>query len=113
MSEKLKPCPFCESEAIFSLNPPNGGKYAVLSIDCKKCFAGMESWVLEEKIEERKKEMFIAWNTRVEPIAKVKVNVHPCGISGICTSCGGDVYNVDPYCSHCGAKLDWFNGKDK
>lgn len=44
---------------------------------------------------------------------KVQVNVHPCGISGICTSCGGDVYNVDPYCSHCGAKLDWFNGEDK
>ena len=49
----------------------------------------------------------------IERTAKVQVNVHPCGISGICTSCGGDVYNVDPYCSHCGAKLDWFNGEDK
>ena len=41
--------------------------------------------------------------------AKVKANWHPCGISGVCLSCGGDVYNDDPYCSHCGAKLDWGN----
>lgn len=42
-----------------------------------------------------------------ERTAKVEVHSHPCGVSGKCCACGGDVYNGDPYCSHCGAKLDW------
>ena len=42
-----------------------------------------------------------------EKISKVKVNYHPCGISGICMNCGEDVYNEDLYCSHCGYKLEW------
>ena len=42
-----------------------------------------------------------------ERTVKVEVHSHPCGVSGKCCACGGDVYNGDPYCSHCGTKLDW------
>jgi hypothetical protein len=42
-----------------------------------------------------------------EQTAKVEVNEHPCGVSGKCGACDGDVYNEDPYCSHCGCRLEW------
>ena len=110
MNKKLKSCPFCGSDVDFFMHLPDDGGYTELIIDCKECPATMYTLVYSDKeidIEKAKEIMFTAWNTRVEPTAKVQVNAHPCGISGICTSCGGDVYNVDPYCSHCGAKLDW------
>jgi len=42
-----------------------------------------------------------------EKTSKVKVNCHPCGISGRCCNCNNNVYNEDLYCSYCGAKLEW------
>ena len=49
-----------------------------------------------------------AWNLALSrKTAKVEVHLHPCGVSGICGACGSKVYNEDPYCSSCGAKLEW------
>ena len=67
---------------------------------CMNCKASSNA---AEKVEDVK----YLWNKRAERTAKVEVHEHPCGISGKCLSCGGDVYNEDPYCQHCSAKLDW------
>ena len=83
-------------------------------IRCPEC--GTESadyQFLDEAIEAWNRAMShqvtITWDGRIPPreIAKVNIHLHPCGVSGECLNCGGDVYNDDPYCSHCGAKLEW------
>ena len=114
MSDILKPCPFCGSEADFWMRQAYEAEdYQALIIDCKDCPANMEEWVYKydgnfvENVEKKKIEMFEAWNSRAERTAKVKVHSHPCGVSGKCCACGGDVYNDDPYCSHCGARMEW------
>lgn len=49
-----------------------------------------------------------AWNKAMgKPTAKVKDFGHPCGTYGYCSNCGGYCVNEEPYCPHCGAKLDW------
>lgn len=32
---------------------------------------------------------------------------HPCGTYGYCSNCGGYCVNEEPYCPHCGAKVEW------
>ena len=42
-----------------------------------------------------------------ETIAIVKNFGHPCGVYGYCSNCGGYCVNEEPYCPHCGARLEW------
>ena len=102
MSEKLKSCPFCGSEAIriedkFFLDPEHPiGSFCI----CDECHSQIA-------LCNNRDEAVNVWNHRAERIAKVEVNKHPCGISGKCGACGEKVYNEEPYCSHCGARLEW------
>lgn len=41
-----------------------------------------------------------------EQTAKVKNFGHPCGVYGYCSNCGGYCVNEEPYCPHCGAKVE-------
>lgn len=110
MTEELKSCPFCGSDVDFFMHLADDGGYTELIIDCKECPATMYMLVYSDKeidIEKAKEIMFIAWNTRVEPTAKVKSFGHPCGAYGYCSNCGGYCVNEEPYCPHCGAKLEW------
>lgn len=68
-------------------------------------FHQMTDWGLPNKLEWA----IIDPDTLEEIVENVNVQVHehPCGVSGICMNCGGDVYNDDPYCSHCGERLKW------
>lgn len=91
----LLPCPFCGSKARIVFSQPF---YYVRCTGCKiRTFGSI--FIEQEAID--------TWNHRTTPIAKVKVNCHPCGVSGICQHCQNEVYNEEPYCSHCGYKLDW------
>ena len=50
-------------------NPKYAPCYTELIIECKECPAGMEIWVDSDKekdVEDAKKELFTAWNTRIE-----------------------------------------------
>lgn len=42
-----------------------------------------------------------------EKTSKVKIDYHSYRTSGNCCNCGRKVYDGNPYCSHCGAKLEW------
>lgn len=69
MTEELKPCPFCGSDVDFFMHLADDGGYTELIIECKECPAGMEIWVDSDKekdVEDAKKELFTAWNTRIE-----------------------------------------------
>lgn len=55
-----------------------------------------------------KAEAIQAWNTAMgKQIAIVKDFGHPCGTYGYCSNCGGYCVNEEPYCPHCGAKVEW------
>lgn len=119
MNEELKKCPFCGGEVDF-WTKTEAKNYQALIIDCKDCPANMEKWVYKydknfaKNFEKKKAEMFEAWNSRSEQIAKVKKFPVECFneayavMSGYC-DCGALVFNDErnKYCPHCGAKLDW------
>ena len=49
-----------------------------------------------------------AWNKAMgERTETVKNFGHPCGTYGYCSNCGGYCVNEEPYCPHCGIKLEW------
>lgn len=62
-------------------------------------------------IEIRRKteaEAITAWNKAMDKqVAVVKNFGHPCGVYGYCSNCGGYCVNEEPYCPHCGAKVEW------
>ena len=97
MNDKLEPVHCgCGGKAIIYINGA-----CQVKIYCEKC--GIESNVFATKYE-----AITAWNRAMgKQVAVVKSFGHPCGIYGYCSNCGGDVYNEDPYCSHCGVKLEW------
>lgn len=112
MSNKLKPCPFCGSDVDFFIHLADDSGYTELIIDCKECSATMYILVYSDKeidIEKAKEEMFTAWNTRVEPTAKVENYEDPAGLGGYgdCSECGAYVHVDYAYCPNCGVKLDW------
>ena len=109
MTDELKPVRCgCGGEAeVITIHKYDGDVvYYVVCMECR--IETPEVYTEAEAIQ--------AWNramgNRMElqtvgRTAKVEVNKHPCGISGVCCNCGGDVYNDDPYCSHCGCRLEW------
>ena len=110
MSEKLKPCPFCGSDAI--MWSWNGGVVVECSKYNQRCHhASVEGKTEAEAIEKL--------NHRVERTAKVIEHnnfVHPLAEHNInyeyywellCGFCKNKVQEGDDYCSHCGARLEW------
>lgn len=111
MSEELKPCPHCGSEAEFFVHNNFGEDYKTLIIDCKECFACMElmidAYTSAEDFEKAKKELFEAWNRRIERTAKVETYTDDQQETWRVCECGTDVLKIFNYCPECGAKLDW------
>ena len=68
MSEKLKPCPFCDGDAKLFLRSCNGipsgdiGTEAI--IQCNKCNVKSTRWALKKNWA--KKSVIEAWNRRVD-----------------------------------------------
>ena len=56
--------------------------------------------VIRQTVEELKAQ-------KPETTAIVKDFGHPCGTYGYCSNCGGYCVNEEPYCPHCGAKVEW------
>ena len=56
--------------------------------------------VIRQTVEELKAQ-------KPEKTAIVKDFGHPCGTYGYCSNCGGYCVNEEPYCPHCGAKVEW------
>lgn len=121
MSDELKPCPFCGSEADFWFHNAGGDdEYEALIIDCKECSANMERWVAKysktfaEDVTKTKAEMIEEWNTRTERTAKV-TQVERGSTTLLvwrCENCGQYMHRASwarevNYCSHCGARLEW------
>ena len=69
-------------------------------VACPKCKTMAFGNTEEEAIE--------IWNRAMgKQIAIVKSFGHPCGVYGYCSNCGGYCVNEEPYCPHCGAKVEW------
>ena len=119
MSE-LKRCPFCGSTPTTRVIIASfGGNTDKLnfSIECEKCgvskgvslgFPFSANFTDVEKSMENVKKI---WNTRAyednKVVAKIKSSGHPNGVFGDCPICGGYCVNEEPYCPHCGTKLEW------
>ncbi len=56
--------------------------------------------VIRQTVEELKAQ-------KPEKTAIVEDFGHPCGTYGYCSNCGGYCVNEEPYCPHCGAKVEW------
>lgn len=90
---ELRRCPFCGGQATLFKIAGLGDSWQVM---CDSCTAETESGWSEELAVE-------AWNRRVPE--------HFCSAIemkdgwGVCSYCGGDVYDTDAYCSTCGAKV--------
>lgn len=100
---KLKPCPFCGSEAAFNriteLNPASRESETIcVEVECQECGATQRGFDTEiEAIE--------VWNTRAERTCNVK----PLPLSEFtefeCSKCCGTIRQLSNYCPHCGAKV--------
>ena len=103
MSEKLKPCPFCGSDAI--MWSWNGG----VVVECSKYNQCCHRASVEGKTEA---EAIEKWNHRVERTAKV---VHSDVFGDWKNMCGNcfeagkkmGLFHEQKYCYECGCKLDW------
>lgn len=72
----------------------------LVCLGCKECGIRLMRDTIAEAIT--------AWNKAMgKRIAVVKDFGHPCGTYGYCSNCGGYCVNEDPYCPHCGAKVEW------
>lgn len=99
---KLKPCPFCGSEHVYLSNWTDQAYVACLDCGCKT------DVFLHAHCTERAAQ---TWNRRAERNAKVtekteKVFGIEAEYGGKCT-CGAWVYDEQPYCQQCGARLEW------
>lgn len=104
MENKLKPCPFCGSEAGLH-------KHERFGIECLECGAGFAA------VFKSAEEAIVAWNTRAVKICEVEETfTEPITLDHIqeyrCHRCGEYsymqiLYSEDKinYCSHCGAKV--------
>ena len=102
MSEKLKPCPFCESENVHAYTYKDA-VYRQYAVKCKKCGARIMAQSTELAIEK--------WNRRAERTAKVrpleKRSETSMSWEGKCSNCGAYTIHEMNYCFECGAKLEW------
>lgn len=91
----------CGGEAeIFHIAPEGyEGSYCVRCTEC----------LIQTPFFNKDKDKAIeVWNRAMgERTAKVKDFGHPCGVYGYCSNCGGYCVNEEPYCPHCGARLEW------
>lgn len=110
--DELKPCPFCGGGAkivYIDMEIPSG------YVQCKKlCCSQNKVRVLEKAIE--------AWNRRDDNAATMRektlriIESRPEQIHAHlvidwlgdthCSNCGEDVNCTEPFCQHCGARLD-------
>lgn len=91
----------CGGEAeIFHIAPEGyEGSYCVR---CTKCLTQTPFF------NKDKDKAIEVWNQAMgKRTVTVKDFGHPCGIYGYCSNCGGYCVNEDPYCPHCGAKVEW------
>ena len=119
MSE-LKRCPFCDGLPLTKVQVTSMGgdsDQVDFSVICENCGTHKTVRLYINKyanftdIEKAMIQVNEKWNTRAyednRVIAKIKSSGHPCGVFGDCPICGGYCVNEDPYCPHCGTKLEW------
>lgn len=107
VKDELKPCPWCEGEAIgFVLT--QGTKWGACL--CNDCMAYGPEVRTYYKRTEWHIEAIKAWNTRPEPEAVKALEVDeavPIECFYICEKCSTPIMQGDNYCPGCGKKIDW------
>lgn len=98
MTNTLKPCPFCGSEAHIYRHPTTGNYAPVCNNDRCEVYWQREYGTEEQAIE--------AWNTRAERTCH---KVIPDEMEGyvFCSECGAEIgeYSYPNYCHICGCKV--------